>query len=276
MNSNGRKIENLDELKKYLLDMLVYFDSVCKKYDIKYSLAYGTLLGAVRQEGFIPWDDDVDIMMTGDEYKKIFKIKELNDSKTSRYLLRYSEVEEKFSEIYSYPFAKLTDMNTDAEFLNTRDKYGLFIDIFPVTALPEEQRERKAYIDRCKKNKLCLDIGNTKESKTGLDVIKKLKNIRRNFYYKRLIKYRQTLIKDAFKYDFCCSKDVAVSIYMVYGEIMPRSWFEEYTYLTFEGKKFMCICKYKEYLKLIYGDYLKLPPQEKRKPHHDIIAYVKK
>lgn len=274
MKTRVRKIESLDEVKKYLLDMLVYFDSVCKKYDIKYSLAYGTLLGAVRHEGFIPWDDDIDIIMAEEEYKKIFELEEFNNSNISRYLLRYNEVEEKFSEIYSYPFAKLTDMNTDADFLNTRDKYGLYIDIFPVTALPENQKKRKEYMDRCKKNKLCLDIGNTKESVTGYNIIKKIKNMRRNFYYRKIKEYRQALINDAFKYDFRYSKNVAVSIYMVYGEVMPKNWFEEYTYLTFEGKKFMCIDKYKDYLKLIYGDYLKLPPKEKRIPHHDFTAYL--
>ncbi len=65
---------SLDEIKSIELDMLVNFDRICRKNGIKYSITYGTLLGAIRHKGFIPWDDDIDVMMSRDEYEKFLKV----------------------------------------------------------------------------------------------------------------------------------------------------------------------------------------------------------
>ena len=69
-----RKITDLKELKKIELDILLYIDRICREHNLLYYMAYGTLLGAVRHKGFIPWDDDIDIVMPRPDYEKLIKI----------------------------------------------------------------------------------------------------------------------------------------------------------------------------------------------------------
>ena len=127
---------SLDEAKEKMLEMMCYIDKVCRENNIKYSLAYGTLIGAIRHKGFIPWDDDMDIMLTRDNYDKLIEIIKKDD--------KYDLLD--FDSGFILNFSKICCRNTLAI---EKDKYrlkcdsiGVFVDIFPIDNLPEKEPKR--------------------------------------------------------------------------------------------------------------------------------------
>ena len=253
----------LDEdkkLKNLLLSILVEVDRICRKHGINYSLCAGTLLGAVRHKGFIPWDDDIDIMMTRKEYDRFLKICEVElDSK------KYFVQNEKTEKYYAFAFSKIQLKSTEIieEFSkNVKIKHGIFIDILPYDNLPDNYFIRKYYLfkNHLYKNMLWIKCGygtTQHKRKFSYKILKflgkftslyKLKNRRE----KLLKKYNNVNTKYKFNSDY------------------PNKIFlfdESYSEILFENKKFLCIKNYKQYLSLIYGDYMKLPPLEKREKH---------
>ena len=126
-----KKTINVEELKQVQLDILKFVDEYCKKNNLKYYLAYGTLLGAVRHKGYIPWDDDIDLLMFREDYEKF-----VTSFKDERYKVFATEVNAK----YPYPFAKVGDTTTyfEEEIKDVMDT-GVNIDIFPLDYLPEDK-----------------------------------------------------------------------------------------------------------------------------------------
>nr|MCR5207201.1 LicD family protein [Eubacterium sp.] len=116
---------SLEEVKKTELEILIRFDEICKNNNIEYSLAYGTMLGAVRHNGFIPWDDDIDVFVKRSDYEKLLGLR-YDDG-------RFEIKSHRYSNNYYYPFAKMIDKNTDLDVSWRLDKdMGVFIDIFPL------------------------------------------------------------------------------------------------------------------------------------------------
>ena len=123
----------LDELKKIEFDILKHFDAFCKEHNIRYYLAFGTLLGAIRYKKFIPWDDDIDLLVPREDYDRLIRL--FRDSE--RYQLFAFEKNSNFH----YPFAKLCDMTTRKEqtiYKNRGVKLGVEIDIFPLDGIGED------------------------------------------------------------------------------------------------------------------------------------------
>ena len=128
------------DIKQLALNILKDVAEFCDHHDIKYALAYGTMLGAVRHEGFIPWDDDIDIMMPREDYNRFIQL--YNDS-NSRYKVFSIETDN----TYTYTMAKVFDQDTlmiDNTLWRNFDKAGVFVDIFPVDGLPESKSEQQA------------------------------------------------------------------------------------------------------------------------------------
>ena len=128
-----------DEIKKVQLDILIYVDKICKDNNIKYSLAYGTLIGAIRHKGFIPWDDDIDIVLKRSEYERLLEVLYKDDN--SKYMIFSMK-----DEGYFYPYAKVGDLDTIIREKNWPDiqNLGVNIDVFPVDYVPEG-KEREYY-----------------------------------------------------------------------------------------------------------------------------------
>lgn len=271
-----KKKLNESEIKDVLLGILNYFDSVCKKNDIHYSLGYGTLIGAARHKGFIPWDDDIDVIVPQDDYLRLLKLPEFNGVTQSRYLLHTFETEEKFNERYSYPFAKLMDEETSAEYIRTKDVGGAFIDVFPVTGLPKGQKAIEKHFDILAKNRMGIYIGNRRDADLKMTPKLALKEIRRLFYALMYKRYIKNLVSESFAFKFNESDKVAVSVWN-YGikEVIPRRLFDEYDELLFEGKKYSVIKNYDEYLRSIYGNWRELPPIDQQVSHHEYHLYYK-
>ena len=262
INMNLNVTMTVEEIKQTLLNILIQFDHMCKKYNLKYSLAYGTLIGAARHSGFIPWDDDIDVVMPQDDYLKLISIEEVKNPH-QRYSLHMGECEKKYGEHYVYPFAKLEDNYTKMIYHHSKDTGGAFIDIFPVTGLPCDMNERKKYISKMLKLQAIIGVGDYCSDKIA-------SNLKSLFYFSGYRFIRNRMIKNAFQFDYFNCDYVAQSIWS-FGEreIFKNDLFENLIDISFEGYNFKAFANYDEILKQLYGDWRKLPPQEQRISHHD-------
>ncbi len=256
-------------LKEEQLEILTLFDEYCKKNQIQYYLAYGTLLGAVRHKGYIPWDDDIDVMMFRKDYDFLVDHNIIAEG------IQFTSLEN--DPKFPYPFAKIINTKTilreKADF-NYPD-FGINIDVFPLDYFPNEYSKRKRKLRRIKRLKFICDIKAISYSKDR----SLFKNIIVNILKWMLVFVpRQTIMKKIVK----LSRKDKLSNYCginVWGygekEVFKCSTFDGTTTLEFEGKQYQSPEKYHEILTQLYGDYMTLPPEEKRVSHHEFDAYYK-
>ena len=254
------------QIQAVILDILKEFDSFCRKNGIRYSLAGGSLLGAVRHKGFIPWDDDADIIMPRPDYDRFV---ELYGKEKGRYrLLTYSPGEEHW---YVNCYSKLEDswtMCKDKGFMGSH--FGLNIDIFPVDGAPEDPVERKK---TCRKvvhyKRRVVHRQNPLTSLLFPHQGAPLAVIQAHFHSTEYwLAKCESLLR---KYDFNTSR-FAGALCGVYGvrEVFPQSLFTEYCEYPFEGISLMGIKDAHTYLESLYGDYMKLPPEKDRHGDHHL------
>lgn len=261
-----------DELKSLELDILQVFHDFCIKNDINYSICGGTLLGAVRHKGFIPWDDDIDVLMTVADYEK-FSVLFNKEQKNScyRFINCFNEKQ------YFQPFGKI--VNTKTVLIENYDRnvdcMGVYIDLFPVHGLPSDTKKRDFYWKKIFK----LRNFNSVLYQRNLESEGKIKHCVRNilFFLLRFIPantFSKIIYSMAKKNDFQASTFVACSVFG-YGKMeeLPKSSFNSYIDITFEDRTFKAMCGYKTYLSNLYGAYMELPPVEKQVRKHNFKAY---
>ena len=261
---------SLEKIKKVQLDILIYVDKICRDNNIEYSLAYGTLIGAIRHKGFIPWDDDIDIILKRSEYNKLLDILYSEDN------VKYKVFSPK-DEGYFYPYAKVSDSDTIIREKNWPDykDLGVNIDIFPIDYVPDG--EEKAYYDRMQHYVRCLhncltDIAYTHQSKIK-SLVKRICRFRKvkkcrskgEWYWKEKIE-QMTHIKE--------SKNIACIVDGDYC-LWEKELLENYIDIEFENTLFKSSKDYDEMLRKYYGDYMQLLPIEERVSNHDFVAYWK-
>lgn len=267
---------DIGQLKKIEFDLLCEFHNICEKENFRYSLGGGTLLGAVRHKGFIPWDDDIDVMMPRPDYDAFIA-----------YCISHADVPFKVwswetDKNYVDLSAKIFNPNTAIENDNIadEDKIGINIDIFPIDGLGDTYKKAvKAFKSTAFKRNLLIAAQWKKffRSKTHAWYYEPF---RFAFYVLSRCANKSKLF-DAIqrkykKIDFNSVKfAAAVGGSYREKEILPQSVFTEYTELPFEEGSFKAIAAYDTYLSSIYGDYMKLPPEEKRVSHHTFKAYYK-
>ena len=163
----------IDNLKKVELDILICFDRICRENSLRYSLAYGSLLGAVRHKGFIPWDDDIDVIMPRADYEKLLKLDNIGEN-MKIFHFRNSD--------YFYPFAKMCDIRYKLfESYRPEKCLGPYIDIFPLDYLPDDKRKRDKIVKSAKKNaKIMFAVTN---SYNAVYKDKKSRNRKKIFYF---------------------------------------------------------------------------------------------
>ncbi|WP_293967300.1 phosphorylcholine transferase LicD [uncultured Eubacterium sp.] len=263
------KEETLKEVKKAELNILITVDDFCKKNNIKYSLAYGTLLGAVRHKGFIPWDDDIDIWMTRENYNKFIRVWKQNP--VQGYILQNTDLEEDFSQ----NFTKIRKDNT--AFIQTEEEKttnyhkGIFIDIFPLDRVAKTPSKIAV-------QKLYAMFTMLFYRKYAPPTEKGLKKYISEFFLKIVPKSKYENARKYFenKYLFL-SGDVdcswlSNSTYRDLSIYYDSDMMDDYTFLQFEGRNFMSVSKWDHALKMKYGDYMQLPPEEDRVwKHHPIF-----
>ncbi len=266
-----------EENKKRLLGILAYIDEVCRTNQITYFMAYGSLLGTIRHQGFIPWDDDIDIWVPIDQLDQF--IKAINQSKD----YAYTSVKEDAN--YRNDFGKVIDLNTSIhESYPIVSSTALFVDVFPLYSLGNTQEEMEKNLTLLKKKKLKLWYYNAPLKKVSGNLIKKTLKI---LYIlpKKLYMATHNMQKYMIGYENIEKKlneQYPDSEYLGYLDnphnnsitknMFKKEWFS-IERATFENITVNIPSGFKEILERIYGDYMTLPPVEERMSH-DYEAYL--
>lgn len=253
----------LDEAKKIQVDILEELDAFCRKNDINYSVAYGTLIGAVRHKGFIPWDDDIDVTMLRPDFEKFLKLYH-----TDRYeLLR--PMRQKRWEF----FARIVDPKTVVEFPKFLESpFGVWLTIFPIDTRPDDEK-------LWRKQKRNIDFGATlARIKCAVLTRSRVMNfVKRVSHFVAapwpLDKINKRVLKYATMYEG--QKTAKKIVWVNYGkyETYPSEAFEDFVELPFEHLKVKAMKGYDTYLRTAFGDYMQLPPVEERTQTHEYTAY---
>lgn len=256
----------VDESKQIQLNILKAIRSICDKNGLRYYLAYGTLLGAIRHRGFIPWDDDIDIAMPRPDYNKFLEI-----AKSDVFDLYSIET----NKDYIYSFAKASDKNTlvKPDGVKCKAEFGVSVDIFPIDGAGASASDAVGAVnDTALLYGLCI-ASTWKKYIPGRTTNKK-KNLMRvgSFVLSRFVSYRSVLDKFNRKITqkgFDETEYVAVysSPYRA-KEVMKRNVYGTPSTVWFEDGYFSAPADPDAYLKNIYGDYMKLPPENQRIPLH--------
>lgn len=267
-----------EEVREIQKNMLFSFADFCESHNLRYSLGGGTLLGAVRHQGFIPWDDDVDVMMPRPDYEIL--LKEYNHE---RFCISHYFASKK----HLFSFAKMYDTCTFS--LPGSRSFSVYLDIFPIDAIKDmdDYRQKKKLEIFCYKILDSYRFFVIKRSKDNLlsrvlGYIYWIRNLircrylftyLRSFDFEECIQpFHEALISDVFgEYPY------AGAITGIYGEkeIMPSNTFLEYIQLPFEGRMMSCIKAYDAYLTLHYGNYMQLPPKHEQVGKHKQDYYWK-
>ena len=252
-----------DECKRLQLNILINVAKFCEDHDIKYSLAYGTLIGAIRHKGFIPWDDDIDIIMMRKEYERFVAL-----YKDDKYKLIRGE------NMNNHLHVVVSDMSTTLRFPNSLAntkfyKGGVWVDIFPIDRVPDNPHK---YVKLMKKIWLFMRlqrIGEIKYPNSMLAVrlahplIWPFRNIFGTIG-KKIMYHSNNRI----------SRTVAnLSLWYLHYPSFPLSYMNEYVDVEFEQNSFKAMKEYDGFLRGVYGDYMQLPPENERVPRHSYIAY---
>lgn len=258
----------LRKLQLAQLEILKLIDQLCRENDIKYSLYAGTLLGAARHKGFIPWDDDLDICMERSEYNRFIKVWEMNHPKG--HILQNKENSPKFSQ----SFTKIRKEHTTfLQYEWERNQYhtGIFVDIFPIDRFPKGKLNKKLFKFKCMLYQLY-----TREfvpSKAG-SMTKLISSFLLNAVpTKKRPLVREKLLDTIIRNNSDRSLKIAAIETMASLKVeYPADMLDSYTYIEFEDGEFMCFSDWDTHLKCKFKDYMTLPPEEEREwRHHPII-----
>lgn len=266
-------ISTVEELRSIQLEILLSLHEFCTQNNINYSLAAGSLIGAVRHKGFIPWDDDIDVYLLREDYKKLEQLFPLV------YQNKYSLVTINRDSQWTRSYGKLYDNRTvEEEDVTNKYTIGIGIDVFPVDDVPDDLNEWKSFE---KKRRFWRDF-TTLKSMTFSKQRSLLKNlfmmasrcitsfISFGYLTKRMDRLSQSNNQKGYKhvYENCPG---------VYNSKHPwlKRDMEEFIEASFEGHKVSIMKGYDDYLKTVYGNYMQLPPADKRVSTHTIKAFWK-
>lgn len=265
----------LDEIKRLSFQVLCAVRDVCEENGLSYSLTGGTLIGAVRHQGFIPWDDDIDIMMPRPDYDRFIQI--VKEGAFDFDLLCV----EICGEGYWYPFAKACHRGTLVKEHGIQEgefSMGVYVDIFPVDGAGD-------HYGMAKMRTMVFQVLHGLKLMSNWTAFRRSKL--RKWYYEpvRFVCYgisrilgKKLLTRMVER--FLRSKDFAACAYAGrlvgdFGsrEVMPKEVFERSVSVSFEGETFSAVADYDRFLTGLYGDYMRLPPAEKQVTHHEFEAY---
>ena len=264
------KTIDASELKRIQIDILDCFDAFCKKNGIHYWIDYGTLLGAIRHKGYIPWDDDIDIGMLREDYHKAEKL--FNEQSDGVILLQTPGIYKD----HRYPFGKLVKTDTILyEYGEEGIQSSVYVDVFPYDNAPEDERIRKKifkkrdFLGRIRRIQLPLRAGVSQSKKRLYGILSAvMKIVPKGFINRALDRNARRFSRTDSKY-VCSFTDP----YEIKYVVVPKKIFQKYIEVEFEGKMYPAPAEYDYWLKKYYGDYMTLPPENERQGHHVFEAY---
>lgn len=263
----AKRLNNMDALKEKLLETFLFAKDFFAKHDIRYVACGGTVLGAVRHKGFIPWDDDIDIYLPRADYNRLLAMG--GELRQQGY-----EVISVANEGYYMPFAKISRLDTTVwEFERLPMVMGVFIDLFPLDEFDEpddvitaRQYRSHFYFDKYI-NALshypfssllqCLVKGDVHG--LGVRVLNLWRKRNPQRYLQAFLDFEQGYVGR--------SGDKCVCVTQWEGRIFKSEWFHDVIELPFESTTVTVPRAYHDYLTVLYGDYMQLPPEEKRIQH---------
>ncbi len=260
---NDFKYLTLDELQYELLEMLLEFDAFCKEHELRYSLDSGTLLGAVRHKGFIPWDDDLDVNMPRPDYERLLSIQE--ELPEGFHLVNAMNSE------FAYGFSKLCTDEIRAQepsYQGTLDE-KLWIDIFPTDGLPSNDCEATKVwkqVHKATRHNVWASVNHRSEH----GFRKVIKTFAGALF--RLGKPREHMLSAISAAVLIPGYENAERVGCYVGSegnlwTLPKDAYEKSISLEFEGHMLPCMSCWDEFLTELYGDYMQLPPENQRRTH---------
>lgn len=262
----------IDELKAIQLNILKQVHKFCVENGLEYSLDSGTLIGAVRHGGYIPWDDDIDIIMNRPNYNKFLNI--FNGKYSNLYV-----ISPELNNHFYAPYANICDNRTllkEDLVSHNGIHIGVKIDLFPIDGVPtdynifiKEFYKIKHYNAIMSAKRSYFKRIRTLTSKSALALI-----YRKIFYspihYSHIQLCHRALVTN---HPYENSEYASQWAFNAIPLHLEKRIFEEYMKIKFEGEEFLCIKDFDKYLRSYYGDYMILPPEEQRIPHHGFSAY---
>ena len=253
------------------LNILSTIAKICDENNLKYFMCGGTMLGAIRHKGFIPWDDDIDIMLLRNDYERLISI--LKKQKEYPWL----QLLDSTVDGYYYTFAKAIDNTTCAKMEDNVTDHGLWVDIFPYDNYPDNDKKRKRFI---LKGYFYRSVVMSMTTDFSASIIKNRKIKKILYLYSKLINKKKFIAKyERFckKYSKNVNSKYVGCLFSPYKfkECFEREWFNEQKEYDFEKYKFKGPLNYDSFLTKLYGNYMELPPEDKRRDHK-IIAWKKK
>lgn len=245
------------EMRDVQLNILRYLKKVCTENNLRYFLCGGTLLGAVRHKGYIPWDDDIDVFMPLSDYKKLIDLLKDDERYTTLSIFQQKD------DFYNF-FMRMIDKKTvmkswEYPFLMTS---AVNIDVFPIHGLPKKREDIDFFYNRIRKLNLQFISRFIEDTGDNDEIIKE-----RHFILNEVIQMME-------QYDFDESETIGFLLTKYRErEIMPRIIYQDLIEIEFEHEKFLAPSGYHEYLTRLYGDYMELPPEHARYTTHNYKAY---
>lgn len=256
-----------EKRKSIQINILKEVDKYCRINKLTYYLAYGTLIGAIRHRGYIPWDDDIDIVMPRPDYEKFIKYfnNTIDDIKVYSFEINSN---------FPFAYAKVAnELTIEFESTNIDFEIGVNIDVFPIDGI---KLNDESILNKQKLLRLILDIKKVKLSrkrKLHKNICIVLAKVLFCCFKKETI--IKKMINTAKIYQYSDSDFVCLLCGALQNEPVSKSYFSQGIKVYFEGEMFNAPIGYDSWLRTLYGDYMLLPPIEMRKTHHDFESFFK-
>lgn len=261
----------LTDIQSVSLEILKEFHRFCVANGLRYSLAYGTLIGAARHKGFIPWDDDVDVVMPRPDYQKFICLYTDNDNYACF-------APEKINCFLAY--ARLVDMKrtkVTSPAVWANKETGVWIDIMPLDAVEDQKEQFLLTVKRARD--LWMKVFYSRTAYSGLgcchDFVTLMKYIVKKLFYNNIYKYLYQHLEILHRFDYDQCAHISNMSHLLYTKRchFSKNIFSNVEKMTFENKEFYVMNGWETFLRDIYGDYMQLPPKDQQKVGHSMHKY---